>query len=219
VFVVFSVGSGLGDELITHLDESYQVYVLRIVCDLETSFVNAAYTWIGLLRHRRNCKLLLFNLQYLQHCHITRYVSGSFARLKLSEAPLYCSPVTRTSLSRTEGAGVFVPPHLFSGVNRNLWACVLSLRGLRQPTSLRHLSRSQRFMTLPHRFICETRNTQTHLRGRLHVTSIRFYSLFADLPVTFILSPSTRTQRDDNATYERRFVNTYWVRGEIHKCV
>jgi len=56
-------------------------------------------------------------------------------------------------------------------------------------------------MTLPHGFICETRDTQTHLRGRLHVTGIMFYSLSADLPVTFILSPPAETQRDSNATY------------------
>jgi len=58
---------------------------------------------------------------------------------------------------------------------------------------------------LPHGFISETRNIQTRLRGRLLVTSIMFYSLSAELPVTFVLPHYAGTQRDNNATYEKAF--------------
>ena len=85
VFVVCCEDSGRCDELITYLDESYQVYVLRIAFDLETTLLRRPTPELGCCGTKINCTRLLFNLQYLQHCHITRHISSSFASLKLSE--------------------------------------------------------------------------------------------------------------------------------------
>ena len=87
VFVVYCVGSGLCDELITYSYESDQVHELRILCDLETSLVRWPTPKLGCCGTGRNFTLLLLNLQYVQHSHITRYISSNFARLKLSETP------------------------------------------------------------------------------------------------------------------------------------
>ena len=121
--------------------------------------------------------------------HILQFCSSETVR-----GPTYWSPVARTTrASRAEVADAF--SHRFRGVNGDLWACILSLRSLRKLSSLRHLSRSQWLVTLPQGFNCETRNIKTQLRGRLqHVMGITCCSLlFADLPVTFFLSPSAGT--------------------------
>ena len=110
VFVVYCVGSGLCVELITHSDESYQVYLLRIVCDIETSSVRRPTPESGCCSTERNCALLLLNLQYLLHCHITRYISSSFAHLEtvLIPSTALLSPEKRVHLALK--ALVFYPP-------------------------------------------------------------------------------------------------------------
>ena len=58
--VVCCVGNSLCDGLITRLEESHQLCVCLIVCDLETSTVRRPGPPLGQLRHRKKEK---FNLK------------------------------------------------------------------------------------------------------------------------------------------------------------
>jgi hypothetical protein len=121
-----------------------------------------------------------------------------------------------TSVSRNKGAGVFC--RRCSEVNRNLLSCILSLQSMRKLNNLRHLSRSQRLVTLPHGLICERRNTGATLRK---AARNEHYVL---QPVAFptCLSPlSYHLLQESGVTIMQRtkrcLGNTYSMHGEHDK--
>jgi len=54
---VSGVGTNLCDELITHSEESYRVYVCVCVSDLETSTIRRSRSELGCWAHREESRL------------------------------------------------------------------------------------------------------------------------------------------------------------------